>query len=131
VKIGSNWVDCVFGGWICVYWGVVGAGFGDWVAAIVGVWEAAGRFWGGCQFEADVELAEHVEGVDVVDFEVAAHVWYWDSSLDQGPVNFGNYLGSYPNRFKVGSGGVVAIIAEQENYLIRTPEPTLLRLFML
>ena len=44
---------------------------------------------GGCQLEADAELAEHVEGVDVVDVEVVA--WVWMHSI------FGNYVQCYPN----------------------------------
>ena len=94
VKLGGF---CGWGGW---FWRVGGRWVGSWglvwgcgdvIGVIVGVMVVAGRSWGGCQFEADAELAEHVEGVDVVDFEVAAHVWYWDSSLDQGPVNFLGY----------------------------------------
>ena len=96
VKLGEL---CFWGMDLCVLggrWGGSGGlvwGCGDVFRVIVGVMVAAGRSWGGSQFEADAELAEPVEGVDVVDVEVVAYVWYWDPSLDQGPVNFLGYQG--------------------------------------
>lgn len=32
----------------------------------------------------------------------------------------GNYIGFYPNCFLMGSGGLVAVVAVRENYLMRS-----------
>ena len=39
------------------------------------------RLWGGSQIEADAELAQHVEGVEVGDVELTADVGYKHSCL--------------------------------------------------
>lgn len=81
----------VLGGRWAGSWGLIW-GCGGVFGVIVGARVVGGKSWGGCQFEADAELAEHVEGVCVVDFEVLADVGYRDSILDGW---LGNFLGYY------------------------------------